>query len=186
MNILFFDTETTGFKSANYTPSLVQLGALLQNVESGRVLAELNVIVSNPGVDIPTGASDVHGITTDMMNSFGMYKKNVDALFMEMMEAADLLVAHNIKYDLGIIRDNLELSSRQIDALSTYCTMENSKDICKLPPTDRQRAYGFTGFKVPKLNEAYKHFFGEEFDGAHDAMADVRACRDIYLKLQEV
>ena len=44
-------------------------------------------------------------------------------------------------------------------------------------------AKGMTGYKRPSLTETYRHFFGRDFDGAHDAMADVRACRDVYFAL---
>jgi len=30
------------------------------------------------------------------------------------------------------------------------------------------------------LSEAYRHAFGKDFDGAHDAMSDIRATKDVY------
>jgi len=42
---------------------------------------------------------------------------------------------------------------------------------------------GRTNYKNPSLQEAYRHLFGRNFVGAHDAMADVRACRDVYFAL---
>ena len=65
------------------------------------------------------------------------------------------------------------------------CTMERSADTVKLPPTARQLAYGIKGYKRPSLMEAYQHFFGRPFEGAHDAMADVRACRDVFFALKQ-
>jgi len=44
--------------------------------------------------------------------------------------------------------------------------------ICDIP--------GPYGPKWPRLQEAHKHVFGKEFDGAHDALADVIACKNIY------
>jgi hypothetical protein len=34
--------------------------------------------------------------------------------------------------------------------------------------------------KWPKLQEAYKWCFNKEFDKAHDAMADIRACKEVF------
>lgn len=64
--------------------------------------------------------------------------------------------------------------------------MKMAKQIVKAPLTEKQKACGFGGYKNPNLQEAYKHFFGVEFEGAHDAMADVRACRDVFFKLNEL
>ena len=37
--------------------------------------------------------------------------------------------------------------------------------------------------KSPKLIELYKHFYNEEFDGAHNAEVDVIACAKCYFKM---
>lgn len=51
--------------------------------------------------------------------------------------------------------------------------MKAMTPICKLPGT-------YDDFKWPRLSEAYRFAFNEDFSGAHDAMADVRACLRIY------
>jgi DNA polymerase III epsilon subunit-like protein len=54
--------------------------------------------------------------------------------------------------------------------------MQHTTNVLKIPGR-----YG--DFKWPKLEEAYKHYYGEIFSGAHDALVDVRACRDVFLKV---
>ena len=39
------------------------------------------------------------------------------------------------------------------------------------------------GYKRPKLQELHVKCFGEEFDGAHDALADVSATKDCFFHL---
>lgn len=201
MNILFFDTETTGIKSyrnPGFVPELVQIGAILYDVESQRVLAEINLIVANPSSTVPLEASQVHGISTEMMHKYGQQLSLVDSLFAKLVTDADLLVAHNINFDLDIVKDNLNYSHKIItDKLTaggfgTFCTMASSSLILKLPLTPAQSRFFATKpaserpeFKDPKLMEAYTYFFNREFDGAHDAMADVRACKDVYFAIVE-
>ena len=62
---------------------------------------------------------------------------------------------------------------------------EAAKQIVNLPPTRKMLDWGFNGPKPPKLEECMKHFFGEEFPGAHDAMVDTRACARVYWRLQQ-
>lgn len=69
----------------------------------------------------------------------------------------------------------------KIHGITTENAMKNGvkvldAGICKLPGQ-----YG--DWKWPKLTEAYQHAFGKTFDGAHDALADVRACKDVYFYL---
>lgn len=178
MTVLFFDTETTGFKSSTYTPRLVQLGAILQDMDTLRVLAEFNSMVVTDGFEIPEKVSDIHGITNELADKYGQTMKLVDEAFGRMIEAADLIVAHNLAFDVGIVSDNLILSTSLLDGKERYCTMLKSVDLVGIKKTNGG------GNKWPRLMEAYKHFYGTEFDNAHDAMADVRACRDVYFALQ--
>ena len=40
--------------------------------------------------------------------------------------------------------------------------------------------------KLPKLTEAYQHFFGKDFDGAHSAMANVNAYIEVYFEIKDI
>lgn len=197
MIALFFDTETTGVKSwrePEFVPKLVQVGAILQDTDSKRVLAELNLICKQEdGVAIPTGASDVHGITDGLASQFGIDIASIDFLFAEMAQRADVVVAHNIKYDDEVVRDNMPVSAEVLRGKERFCTMEASLYIVQAPLTERQLYYFESRgqkpdapYKVPNLTETHQHFYGRPFEGAHDAMADIRACRDIYFTLHEL
>lgn len=187
--ILFFDTETTGLPNFNERarhpsqPHMVQLAALL-TTESGREIESHNVIVKPDGWAIPTEASDIHSITNEVAR-FGISEKTAAELLLAMVKKATRIVAHNITFDKFIARIAMrryELIADADDiwwkALPTFCTMNATTNLCKLPGP-------FAGkYKWPKLQEAYQHAFGETFNGAHDALADVRACARIYRWLQ--
>lgn len=101
------------------------------------------------------------------------------AVFCELARKPQVVVAHNIGFDLLVIRSEacrLGLDD-PFEGASFFCTMENMTDVCKLP--------GNYGFKWPKLQEAHRHAFGTPFDDAHDALADVKACAKIYWWLQK-
>jgi DNA polymerase-3 subunit epsilon len=176
MIALFFDTETTGFKTSTFTPEIVQIGALLQDMESGKVVGELNLIcqAANP---IPPVVSEIHGITDDLSARFGVKQAVADGMFATLASKADVVVAHNIEFDLGIIDGAWQTSRAILKSKPQFCTMRSCSPIKDMP---RKHA-GKTQYC--KLADAYRYFYEQDFDNAHDAMADVRACRDVFLSL---
>lgn len=187
---LFFDTETTGLGDKRFPPDwegqphICQLGAILTD-EHGFVKAEVNLLVRPDGWIIPESASAVHGITQAAAEAYGFSARSVLTIFARLAAKAQCLIAHNIAFDLDMLDYDRVRLNMAIDLPPTHsCTMEGSRDILRLPPTPRMKEYGITQFKSPNLQETHRHFFGREFEGAHDAMADVRACRDVFFAIQ--
>lgn len=186
---LTFDTETTGksdFKAApdaSHQPRIVQLGAILKD-DSNHVVAEINLLVRPNGWTIPDEAAEIHGITTEQATRYGLKIETVIKLFMQLVKMCDLTVAHNSAFDELMVAGELMRAGFTEDlalfrSKSHYCTMQASTDLCKLPDM-----FGRPGkYKWPQLQEAHKHFFGVGFEGAHDAMADVRACDRVYCEI---
>lgn len=179
---IVFDSETTGkcdFKKPAGDPShphIVQLGAILYD-ENKRVVAEMNLIVKPDGWTVPKEAADIHGITTEMAEQYGLALKTVIKLFMVLCQRAKVSVAHNRPYDnlmveTALIRCGLTADLDSWRNMAGHCTMAEMTPVCNIPGR-------FGRPKWPTLQEAYKHLFGEEFSGAHDAQADTRACARI-------
>ncbi len=182
---LFFDTETTGIPNdykapctnIDNWPRLIQLGWLLTDA-AGRILSEGNHIVRPDGFEIPKAASDVHGITTEFALENGKPLLDVIFAFGADLNQADCMVGHNLDYDLHIVGAEyvrLGYDSRIMFARPTLCTMQATIQFCNIP--------GRFGPKWPKLMELYTKLFGQEFDGAHDAMADIVATKDCFFEL---
>lgn len=176
MIALFFDTETTGFKHGDFIPEIVQIGALLQDTDSLRVLGEVNLIVK-PQNPIPEEVSMIHGITDQVAAAYGVDSRIAEKVFCDLAFMSEMVVAHNIQFDMGIIKDAWPLTYDVLNLKTPFCTMKESTTLVGISGTHAG------GYKWPKLAEAYRHFFGTNFDNAHDAMADVRACRDVYFQL---
>ncbi len=180
--ICFYDTETTGlpdFKKPAEDPShphIVQLGAILCDA-SRRVVSEINVLIRPDGWTVPPEATAIHGITQEMAERYGLKLETAIKLFLALADRAELLVAHNYDFDEKMVRREFHhigapVVAEAFRARAKYCTMKAATPICQLP--------GKYGFKWPNLQEAHTHFLGRPFDGAHDAMADVRACMAVY------
>jgi len=190
--ILFFDTETTGFYDDKLPPDheaqphIVQLAAELCD-DAANPVAGFSFIVA-PGISIPTRASDVHGITDDIAASLGVSMEFALSAFQHLYQRADIVCAHNIKFDRGVMEAAIARQYGRVMPLrkTLYCTMEAASPVVNLPPTERMVAAGINKPKAPKLEECIRHFFNESLEGAHDAMVDVAACRRVYFHLKSL
>lgn len=191
MLYLFFDVETTGlydFKaesSAAHQPRIVQLAALLTNDE-GYEVASLRTHIKPDGWTVPEEASKIHGFSTEDCEAAGIPMQSALTVFNGMKAAAGARVAHNISFDKVMLAREAVAYGIEHDSgnIESFCTMQMAKPICKIPPTEKMMAAGFKSFKSPNLQEAYRHFFGRDFDNGHDAMEDAKACRDIFFKMK--
>ena len=184
---LFFDTETTGVPKdwnapigdLNNWPRLVQLAYLVYDTEGNLVLSKETVIKPD-GFLIPKAASDVHGITTDYAIKNGSNLSVVLADFKEQCIKAEFLVAHNINFDSKIMGAEFlrKLSRNPLSDHKQLCTMEASTDYCKIQ--------GRFGYKWPKLSELHMKLFGDDFEGAHDALADIEATARCFWELRRL
>lgn len=196
--IMVFDVETTGLPLWNEPsedprqPHLVQVAALLVDADTRQVLSTLDVIVRPDGWLIPEDVAQVHGITTERAAALGVPESLALELLLALHEQCELRVAHNEPFDMRMVRIAIKRHLDDPDALAdawkaapTACTQRLSTPILQLPPTDRMRAAGRNHFKSANLGEAYRFFFGEDFDGAHNALADVQACMRVYFAIQD-
>ena len=183
---LFFDTETTGKYNFGAgvghptQPYLVQLAAILTD-DAGKERAAFHTIIKPDGWTVPLEAAQIHGISTEIAESCGLPLAEAMSCFYGLASIADELVAHNSAFDVAVLSTvfaRLQLTGFQslfTDKRIT-CTMLGSTDFCRIP--------GRRGYKWPSLQEAHCHFYGQRFDGAHDAMADTRACLRVAFALK--
>lgn len=184
--ILFFDTETTGFMTQKPLGDashgrIVQLAFIVTD-NDGKEMASYNSLINTP-VDVPEKTTAIHGKTKAMCERYGVEPITALSIFKGYAKRCEKVVGHNVYFDRCMVMNETVIAGKDwkwLEDIPYDCTMALTQDICKLPLTQKQVDANFTGFKQPKLQEAYKHCFGVEFDGAHDALADVRACKDIY------
>ena len=193
MNLaLFYDTETTGFpvwkepSDSPEQPYIVQLAALLVDLDTGHTVQSMNMIVQPDGWDIPDDVAEIHGITTEDAAAVGIPEPVVIRAFMEIW-GNRMRVAHNQSFDARIVRIATKryLDDAEIEAWKageSECTGLLAKPIMQMPPKGR------FGWKMPKLSEAYEHFVGEPMPAgsAHTAMGDTEACLAVYRAIREI
>jgi DNA polymerase-3 subunit alpha len=183
---LIFDTETTGLprnfnapiSDLDNWPRVVQLAWQLHD-DSGELIAQQDFIIHPEGFNIPFESERVHGISTELAAAVGERLSDVLALFNKDLARAKFMVGHNLRFDLNVMgAEYLRLGQETpltLPVLDT-CT-ENSAQLCQIP--------GGRGgkFKLPTLTELHQFLFGEPFNEAHNATADVESTARCFLEL---
>lgn len=186
---VFFDTETTGLpknwqapiSDTNNWPRMVQLAWVAADA-SGNVLSGQNYIIRPEGFLIPAETSKVHGITTERALQEGVPLHGALEEFSALLDNSAILIAHNISFDIKIVGAEFirERIDNCLEQVQKFCTMQTTTDFCRLPHASGNGC----GYKWPKLIELHNKLFNEDFDNAHDALADVRACARCFFELK--
>jgi DNA polymerase III subunit epsilon len=184
---MFFDTETTGMprnykaplSDLNNWPRLVQIAWLLVE-DSAKEIENAEYIIKPDGFTIPKDAAKIHGITTEMARQDGIELETVLNAIEPIVKGAKLLVAHNMQYDEKILGAEFLRAgyTNPLETKKRKCTMQAATNYCRLP--------GPYGFKWPTLQELHLKLFRKSFEGAHTALADVRACAACYFELKRL
>lgn len=189
MNVLIFDTETTGLplwkEPSDHPdqPHVVDISCELWDRDEQTQIEAFNAIV-NIGVPIPPDMTAIHGIT-DEMAAAGAPPADVLDTFLHLTKKADIIVGHNVSFDIRMMRIMAaRVTGEKWEPMQpTFCTMRKSTNLVKiLKPSARFP----DDWKWPTLTETVRHFFDEDHGDAHRAMPDCVAARRVYFALQEL
>lgn len=200
MNLaLAYDTETSGLplfsEPSEYPgqPHIVQLAALLVDLDTRKTIASMDVIIRPNGWSIPDDVAAIHGITLERAMDVGIDEDLAVEMFMAMWDGRQL-IAHNESFDRRILRiaqhrypEHFSEAQRdQWKACRSHCTQLLSTPILKLPPTAKMIAAKRNHNKSANLGEAYEYFTGKPLENAHSALADTQACLDVFFAIRDL
>jgi len=150
--IVFFDLESTGLDLSK--DRVVSIATLKIDLEGK---TEEKKIMMNPEMAIPKEASDVHGITDDMVADAPTFKQISKSLF-AYFENCDIAGFNSDYYDVPLLMKEF-----------SRCGIE-------FPTWEFERMLNSN-----KLGEVYLRYTGKELEGAHDALNDIRATFEILM-----
>lgn len=176
---LVFDTETDGlpknqgapFSDVNNWPRIIQLGFILIQ-EDGEILYKYSQLIKPDGWVIPKEKFWIdNGFSTEINEKHGIPISEALRELQDNLKQCDYKVAHNLRFDNNIVL------AEMLRVGMTHQLMQFKKGICTMTRTTKlvQVKSHAGGTKWPKLIELHQHLFDCEFDGAHDALADVEA-----------
>ena len=156
--ICFFDLETTG---VNVSLDRIVEISILKIFPNGN--KESKTWLVNPGVPIPLEASNIHGITNDIIKNEPLFKM-IASDIKSMINNCDLAGFNSNKFDIPLLAE--ELLRSEIDfSLDNVSTIDVQNIFHKM----EQRT----------LSAAYQFYCGKSLDNAHTSKADTLATFEV-------
>ena len=159
---------------------MVQLGMILPD-RNGKSLSEFCALIRPDGWVIGEGAFKVHGKTLEMCEKYGVHVRSALGFYRIMAQRATFQVAHNAKFDSEILAiENEYCNAAQEPTQTVWSTSSAAPWQCTMEPNA-----GLAGGKSLKncLQHYCKRSLGEN---AHDAMFDVKGCKDIFFAMKKL
>lgn len=176
--ILILDIETTYFLQKG--GSIIEIGIVSLDLDSGKIkeiFASLlrEKILTGKHREKPFGwIFDNSDITHEMVrhapNAEGVLK-NVQGIINDFPFGC---TAYNNQFDFGFLKNRGIKFKKELP-----CPMKLSTGVCKIPNRN-----GYSGYKWPSCEEAYKFFFpGSEYSEKHRGLDDAKHEAEIVYKL---
>lgn len=173
--ILIIDIETTGFLKAG--GKIVEIGIVSLDLDSGVKEVLFNKVIHEKGITLEEVKESWIVKNSSLTPELIRYSPELASITNEVQNIIDShplgVTAYNNKFDFDFMED------RGFNfPVKLPCPMKLSTGVCKIPA---KRG----GYKWPKVQEAYDHFFGktdyiEEHRGADDAWHEASIVYRLY------
>ena len=183
--LAFYDTETSGFINPNLSPTdneqgrLMQIAVLIVDKQLNVVNEFSAIIQPQQPYKLQKRAGDVHGITKAYAESYGIDFMSAVTVLSRLTGRCRYSVCHNHNFDSSVMENEskafpfYELDP-PLSFEKSYCTMRSGLGRVIGCTDKRGRS------KLPNLQESYEFFTGKKFEGAHNAMADIKATLRVF------
>ena len=156
--ICFLDLETTGINVS--LDRIVEI-AIIKIMPDGTKQIKRKLV--NPEMPIPKAASDVHGISDEMVKDAPSFKQIANEI-KQFIEGADLAGYNSNRFDIPMLNEEFLRAGIAIDMLSRKLL-----DVQKVFHMMEQRT----------LTAAYKFYCNKQLEDAHTAEADATATWEV-------
>jgi len=160
-----FDTETTDINGyiVSFAFTIVSIPSFQQELEKYQLL--------NPEASMSEESRSIHKIEIEELKDKPTFKE-ISEDFLSLFEKVDMVVGHNVFFDFGVVKRELERIHHYPPVLKVpiFDTMFFSVDLIQLEKR-----------KMPRLEEVVAKFLkkGEEIT-FHNALEDVKATLEVF------
>lgn len=169
-NIVIWDVETTGLSPKE--DFIIQLSCMKVNPETKEILGEKSWYIKPAHkYSIDPRATEVHGLTKEFIEENGKTIKEIADEFLSFIDGCDFMTYNGNNFDIKFLYKDFEMFGYDLkledrkffDAYAMECT-----------------------YNPRNLGTVYKKYTGNELEGAHDAMNDVRATWEVWKSQMDV
>jgi DNA polymerase-3 subunit epsilon len=167
-SVAFCDVETTGLGNHDRIVSFGGIGMINRKRAKGRPDLTYVYLVFNPGTANGRVAEQIHGFSDSalrLQDPFAVHADDVRCF----LTSHELLVAHNVAFDIRFINREMRLSGLPMLTRPLYCTMKG------------YRALDLGG--SASLSAVCRHLKLARAGDLHDAIEDAWLAMQIYLWL---
>ena len=133
------------------------------------------------GFELNSDAIKYHGLTIERLNIIGVDVKSVLYNFLEDIKSCDLIVGHNINFNLNVIKAAMIRNGMDVewfDKKKSFCTMKNDYSISLMNKN------GANTDKYPKLVDFFNTIHKTTLVPVHSAMFEVVLTNQCYLTVR--
>ena len=159
--LVFFDLETTGVDAAK--DKICQIACTKITVKGDY---EHKDVYLNPGMPMPKGAFDIHGISDEFLNDKPKFNQIAKALH-KWMDGCDLGGYNSDRFDVVLLAEEFARAGIQWPAEDTIM-IDSYKIECMV--------------NSHSLEATYERYMKQEFPDAHNASADVEATMEVFFR----
>jgi hypothetical protein len=209
MRVLVFDTETTGLPETkilnpdtlNLWPHIVQFSYVVYDTSLNDIKPHDSVVKVNENVIIPEESIKFHGITNKIAKRKGENLGLIFSGFFDQLVNADVLVGHNISFDINMIKIELlrliysanvaenekSIYKYNLHLLTNFknicctCSSKESIELCNITVLNRS---GKPYLKYPKLFELHDKLFQCVPNNLHNSLIDILVTLRCFMKLK--
>lgn len=186
--MVFDATATTAPKNYKALPSdtiswprLVHLSWIELNSEL-KPVRDYDLVVSRDGFKISGTTLKYAKLDDDDISKKSKPLEEILTLFVESVNKADYIFAHNLAGNAGIVGAELVRNSMKnvLSYANSFCLMQESTWFCKIPNKRGE------GYKWPSLNELHGTLFKKQYSPSNNARADVIAATRSFIALKKI
>ncbi len=159
------DVETTGISPRN--SRITEIAGVI--ISQGKVVDQFVSLV-NPCCEIPSFIERLTGITQLMVQKAPRAEEVMPRFIDFMGDRA--MVAHNVHFDFGFIKEEIRRYSGQVITNERFCTVKLARRLMR-------------GQKRRNLDDLC-HALNINISGRHRALGDARACAQVFIRLLQI